>query len=100
MNPVGIVGALAGIQIWDWSDPDTRERAVKIAPLLVNVDLAYNEMYLSYSTASLLVGDLGHFLWRLMEVEKTKECRAAAGEHIRREAERILGEPWKLIGEE
>jgi hypothetical protein len=99
-TPMGLVGRLAGVQVWDWSDEATRKRACEIAPLLCGVDLRYDEMYLSYSTQSLLVGDQGHFLWRLLEVERNKECRQEARERIRRTAERILGEPWKLSDEQ
>lgn len=99
-HSMAVVGALHGIQIWDWSDPKVRADACRISPLLCEVDLRFDEMYISYSTQSLLVGDQGYFLWRLMEKAASEECRAAAREHIREAAERILGEPWKLADEE
>lgn len=95
--PMGLIGRIGGIQIWDWSDPDVVERACKISPLLCDVKLRYDEIYPSYSTSALLVGEQSHYLYRVLQIALNEECRQAAADHIRSEAERILGEPWELL---
>jgi hypothetical protein len=92
----GLAGTLGGVQVWDWSDPATRERAYKINPTLRCIELAYNEMYVALSQQALLVGELSHWLYRLHQNELNHECHRRAADHIARTAERILGEPWEL----
>jgi hypothetical protein len=91
-----LAAVLGGIQIWDWSDPETREQAYKISPGLRAVHLRYDEVYVARSASALVVGELAHFLYSLHRKELLAETRRAASLHIKRTAERILGEPWEV----
>lgn len=92
-----LAAVLGGIQIWDWSDPATRERAYEIMPMLRAVELKYNEIYIARSAQALLVGELSQFLHALQQKELLNDTRRAADLHIKRTAERILGEPYELL---
>lgn len=97
MMPPGLAVRLGGVQIWDWSDPDVVQRACELAPLLCDLRLRFDEIYLSYSTSSLLVGEQSHYLYRMLQLALNEECRRAAADHIKKTAERLLGEPWELL---
>lgn len=97
--PFDLKARLGGVQIWDWSDPAVKDRGCEINPLLCDVKLAFDEVYISYSTQSFLVGELSHYLYRAHQIALNTEVRARAREQIRAHAERILGEPWKLRDE-
>lgn len=94
-----LAALLGGVQIWDWSDPDVRRRACEISPLLCDVELDFDQIFVSMSTQSVLVGEQEQFLYVLHKNALLAETRDAAREHIRTTAERILGEPWQLADE-
>jgi len=97
---LSLAALLGGVQIWDWDDPEVRRRACEISPMLCDVQLKHDEIFVSMHTQSILVGEQSHFLYVLHKNALLQEAREAAREHIRKEAERILGEPWKLSDEE
>lgn len=94
-----LAAVLGGIQIWDWSDPATREKAYKISPGLRAVELHYNEVYVARSAQAVIAGELAQFLYAIHQRAQSDETRAAASRHIKLAAERILGEPYELLGE-
>lgn len=96
---LGLAARLGGIQIWDWSDPKVREEACKRNPLLCQIELAYDQIYVAMGQQALLVGSQDHFLYRMHQLALNDDARKAAREHIRRSAQRVLGEPWKLSDE-
>jgi len=90
---------IGDVQIVDWSDPDVRRRALEVDPTLGGFMLRYDEVYPSLHLQAVIVGEQAHFLYRLLQNSLNKDCYQAAREHIRTEAERILGEPWNLADE-
>ena len=90
---------IGDVNIVDWSDPEVRRRAYKIDATLGDFELRYDEIYPSLHLSAVIVGEQAHFLWVLLQHSLDDDARRAAREHIRTEAERILGEPWTLADE-
>jgi hypothetical protein len=76
---LGILGATSGIQVIE--DPRY---------------LGYDEMYISPNSASIVVGEIAQFRYRVAQINENHKLRERARAHIQRRAEEILGEPWEL----
>lgn len=97
MIPFGMAGRLGGIQIWDWSDPWVQERACELQPLLCDLNLRFDEIYVSYSTQSILVGEQAHYLYRLHQTALNNELRERVQQMFREAELRILGETLESV---
>lgn len=58
--------------------------------------LRYDEMAIAVHGRKILVGEQRHFLYRMKQLDRNREVREAAAEHIKNQARRILGEDWNL----
>ena len=87
---------MLGVNILDFCDEHVRADVHHRVP---GLELKYDEMYISYTMTALIAGELSHFMWRQLQLSLDNDARDAAREHIRKSAERILGEPWKLADE-
>lgn len=93
---MGLLGALSGIPVYDWSDSGTRREIRGRIWLPADFELRYDEMYVAHSINAILVGEQAHFLYRVKQLADDEACRALASHRIKNFAERILGEPWEL----
>jgi len=97
---LNLAAMIGGVQIWDWDDPETRRRACEIDPMLCDIELSYDEIYVAMHAQAMLAGELAQVLHVLHKQALLKETREQVRKNIRAAAERILGEPWKLADEE
>ena len=89
----GLVGAVNGISVFDWSNPEVREHIRKFAGLSDDFDLHYGQMVVAPRTHGIIVGEQAHFVWRMQQVRLNDECRRRAAEHAGRTFYRIFGHP-------
>ncbi len=93
---MGLIGALAGIPVYDWSDPETREYIRSMIFLPSDFEMKFDEMYIAQAINAVIAGERAHFLWRVEQLAANEACRAAAGQRIKNFAENLLGENWEL----
>lgn len=93
---IGLQGALAGIPVYDWSDPAVQAEIRQRIWLPADFTMAYDEMYIAHSINAILVGEQAQFLYRVKQLADDEACRVLAGQRIKNSAERILGENWEL----
>lgn len=89
-------GALLGLRVLDWSDPEVRLHIRRRIWLPEDWTLRYDEMFTANGIQAIIVGELAHFTYRVKQAAENKACRGAAAHHIKTAATRILGEPWEL----
>lgn len=92
----GLVGAVNGISVFDWSNPEVREHIRKFAGLSDDFDLRYDQMVVAPRTHGIIVGEQAHFEWRMRQIRANQELRNWASDHFRDAQLRILGEHLEL----
>lgn len=96
---LSLAAMIGGVQIWDWSDEETRRRVCEIDPMLCDINLRYDEVYVAMHAQAMLAGELAQVLYVLHKQAANEELREQVRKDIRAAAEKILGEPWKLSDE-
>lgn len=94
---MGLLGALSGIPVYDWSDPSTRAYIRDRIWLPANFDMAYDEMFIAHSINAILVGECAQFDYRMRQLELNEACRKLAVQNIEDAAWRILGEKRWIV---